>query len=51
MKKNDTLKLVLTDHWFNEIKSGRKTHEYRKYSLYWLKRINNVVLMNCNMTV
>lgn len=25
----DVLKLVLTDHWFEEIKSGRKTHEYR----------------------
>lgn len=27
------LKLVLTDHWFEEIKSGRKTHEYRNFTL------------------
>lgn len=33
------LKLVLTDHWFEEIKSGRKTHEYRKATPYWRKRI------------
>lgn len=24
----DVLKLVLTDHWFEEIKSGRKKHEF-----------------------
>ena len=34
-----TLKLVITDHWFEEIKSGRKTHEYRKVSKYWLSRL------------
>lgn len=34
----DTLKLVLTDHWFEEIKSGRKTHEYRKASAHWVSR-------------
>ena len=34
-----TLKLVLTDHWFDEIKSGRKTHEYRKAIPFWIKRI------------
>ncbi|MBQ8465330.1 MAG: hypothetical protein IJ545_04895 [Alphaproteobacteria bacterium] len=33
-----TLKLVLTDHWFEEIKSGRKTHEYRKVTPFWIKR-------------
>lgn len=37
---SNTLKLVLTDHWFEEIKSGRKTHEYRKATLFWLKRIS-----------
>lgn len=37
-----TLKLVLTDHWFNEIKSGRKTHEYRKATPFWCKRICNL---------
>jgi len=34
-----TLKLVLTDHWFEEIKSGRKTHEYRLETPFWRKRI------------
>ncbi len=33
------LKLVLTNHWFEEIKSGRKTHEYRKASAYWENRL------------
>lgn len=37
---SNTLKLVLTDHWFEEIKSGRKTHEYRKATPFWAKRIN-----------
>lgn len=36
---SDTLKLVLTDHWFEEIKSGRKTHEYRKATPFWALRI------------
>ena len=36
---NNTLKLVLTDHWFEEIKSGRKTHEYRKATPFWALRI------------
>ena len=35
----DVLKLVLTDHWFEEIKSGRKTHEYRQAKPFWDKRI------------
>lgn len=35
-----TLKLVLTYHWFEEIKSGRKTHEYRKWTQYFVDRIN-----------
>ena len=33
------LKLVLTDHWFEEIKSGRKTHEYRKATPFWYRRL------------
>lgn len=33
------LKLVLTDHWFEEIKSGRKTHEYRKATPFWYQRL------------
>lgn len=36
---SDTLKLVLTDHWFEEIKSGRKTHEYRKATPFWYQRL------------
>lgn len=35
----DTLKLVLTDHWFEEIKSGRKKHEYRKATPFWYQRL------------
>lgn len=33
------LKLVLSDHWFEEIKSGRKTHEYRKATPFWNNRL------------
>lgn len=36
---SNILKLVLTDHWFEEIKSGRKTHEYRMATIYWKKRL------------
>lgn len=36
---NNTLKLVLTDHWFDEIKAGRKTHEYRKATPFWFQRL------------
>lgn len=36
----DVLKLVLTDHWFEEIKSGRKTHEYRKATNFWKDRLD-----------
>lgn len=36
---SNTLKLVLTDHWFEEIKSGRKTHEYREANAYWGNRL------------
>ena len=39
MKKDNTLCLVLTDYWFEEIKSGRKTHEYREAKPFWIKRI------------
>ena len=35
----NTLKVVVSDHWFDEIKSGRKTHEYRAFSDYWIKRL------------
>ena len=39
---SNVLKLVLTDHWFEEIKSGRKTHEYRKATLFWKKRLCDI---------
>lgn len=41
----DTLKLVLTDYWFEEIKSGRKTHEYRKAMLYWCRRLLRYMIL------
>lgn len=34
-----TLKVVVSDHWFDKIKSGRKTHEYRICSEYWIKKL------------
>lgn len=34
-KKDGILNLPLTKHWFDEIKSGRKTHEYREARDYW----------------
>lgn len=39
---NNVLKLVLSDHGFEEIKSGRKKHEYRKINDYWEKRLLNI---------
>lgn len=36
---SNTLKLVLTGHWFEEIKSGRKMHEYRKATPFGIRRI------------
>jgi hypothetical protein len=38
------LKLVLTDHWFEEIKSGRKTHEYRNFTPYWENRLQILIV-------
>lgn len=40
----NTLKVVLTDYWFDEIKSGRKTHEYRQICLFWIARLKKVVV-------
>ena len=37
---SDVLKLVLTDHWFEEIKAGRKTHEYREFKPFWENRLS-----------
>lgn len=38
MKK---LHLTLTYHWFDEIKSGRKTCEYRQFTAGWKKRLSH----------
>ncbi|MBR5625969.1 MAG: hypothetical protein IKW67_04290 [Alphaproteobacteria bacterium] len=35
------LNLVLTDFWFEQIKSGIKTHEYRVAKDYWVTRFQN----------
>ena len=43
--KEKPLRLVLTDHWFEEIKSGRKKYEYRKATQFWLRRIERA----CNL--
>lgn len=34
------LKLVLKYKWFDKIESGEKTHEYREYKPYWIKRLS-----------
>jgi hypothetical protein len=39
MKKN--LHLVLTNHWFDEVISGRKKYEYRMITPNWVKRLSN----------
>lgn len=41
MKDKDkaVVHLVLTHHWFDEIKSGRKRVEYRKMSPHWKRLI------------
>jgi len=41
MKQKGTLKLVLKDIWFEKIKSGVKTHEYREYKDFWIKRLSS----------
>ena len=39
------LKLVLTDHWYDEIESGRKTKEFRLAIPYWLNRLKKVAML------
>ena len=34
----------LKKEWFEKIKSGEKTHEYRLYNPYWITRISNALL-------
>lgn len=36
----------LKKEWFEKIKSGEKTHEYRVFSSYWVKRITNAFKNN-----
>lgn len=40
----------LKKEWFEKIKSGEKTHEYREVKLYWMKRIisKNALFMHLN---
>jgi len=35
-----TLHLTVTAHWFNLIKKGVKTEEYREIKPYWISRLN-----------
>lgn len=35
------LVFILKKEWFEKIKSGEKTHEYREYKPYWIKRFEN----------
>jgi ASC-1-like (ASCH) protein len=41
-----TLHLVLKYQWFDKIKSGEKTIEYRRASDYWKKRIKNIDIIS-----
>ena len=36
------LHLPLTYHWFDEIESGRKTCEYRRFTAGWKKRLSRL---------
>lgn len=47
---SNILKLVLTDYYFEQIKSGRKTHEYRMATIYWKKRLMNINHINKKTT-
>lgn len=35
------LTLHLKGKWFDQVKAGVKTHEYRVVSPYWIKRLRN----------
>lgn len=43
------LVFILKKQWFEKIKSGEKTIEYREVKLYWIKRIEKEI--NWNITV
>lgn len=36
----------LKKEWFEKIKSGEKTHEYREVKEYWIKRLINICKNN-----
>lgn len=38
----------LKKEWFDKIKSGEKTHEYREYKPYWEKRIKKILGLKNN---
>jgi hypothetical protein len=44
-KPNDTVHLVVTHHWYDEIASGRKTVEYRELNERWVA----IILRNANL--
>jgi len=37
--KENSVHFVVKKEWFEKIKSGEKTHEYRIYKPYWAKRL------------
>lgn len=41
-----TLKLTLTKQWFDMVKDGIKTEEYREIKQYWIKRITGGYVVN-----
>lgn len=38
---------TLTYNWFDEIKAGRKTAEYRRITPYWEKKLTNIKPGDC----
>ena len=38
-KQDGILDLVVKGEWFDKIKSGEKTHEFRKINSYWDQRL------------
>ena len=44
------LTLNLKKKWFDKIKSGEKTHEYREYKPYWIKRLSLYSKSICGQT-
>ena len=38
------LNFILTNHWWDEYESGRKTHEYRIRNTYWDTRVRNALI-------